>query len=522
MAQTQIDKENLSYFSDYVKAYTAQSYSMNNVMLSPQLLNLTLKDINMEGQSFSIEEIRQMVMNPHRNEQSLRKLSLHYYNTISLYKRLINFKSILLDFDWEPTPYTLDGKPITISDIHSNAFKRDYAEMSRFFNSFHVKKEFKKVLKNILLYDTYYTSIREYDNHIYLQELPSSHCIIDANSYLGYLFSLDFSYFMNSGVDINAYAPQLRAKYGEILKSKQQYNTQLPQRNGAWVYWHPMSPDDSWVFKYNDHFAGSVPPLLDALIDYSKIDTFKELEDTKKQLEAYKVIFATVPRMTNNKSGAHVDDFAISAEELGKFVSTVKESLKVDFKAAPLENFKAFDFSPAASEKDLLETELKNIMTQTGLSDSVTNPSTMNVSSSNIYKTVSSNEVADAYSQFETFCEYQVNRRTKKYKFKIKFVGTLFDREERKKSADSDMQNGIITPAIYSSRGIQMTDANNTTNMMYGLGFPELLRPVKTAATMSNDEKSAGAPKKSETELTDAGAQTLTTGANDEKKEAKL
>lgn len=54
-----------------------------------------------------------------------------------------------------------------------------------------------------------------------------------------------------------------------------------------------------------------------------------------------------------------MDDFAISAEELGKFIATVKESLgsnlgsksAVDFKAAPLENFKMFDFSPSASEK---------------------------------------------------------------------------------------------------------------------------------------------------------------------------
>lgn len=43
-----------------------------------------------------------------------------------------------------------------------------------------------------------------------------------------------------------------------------------------------MSPDDSWVFKYNDGFAGSVPPVLDMLLDYSKIDKFKDLEETKK------------------------------------------------------------------------------------------------------------------------------------------------------------------------------------------------------------------------------------------------
>lgn len=75
----------------------------------------------------------------------------------------------------------------------------------------------------------------------------------------------------------------LFAKYSEVLKLKEStYNPNLPQRNGAWVYWNTMSPDDSWVFKYNDGFAGSVPPVLDMLLDYSKIDKFKDLEEAKK------------------------------------------------------------------------------------------------------------------------------------------------------------------------------------------------------------------------------------------------
>lgn len=511
-------KDDVSYCTEFLKSYNSQSYSGQNYLLSPQLLNETLKNINMDGYNFSTDQIRKMVMSPHNFEQELRKLSYFYYQYISIYKRNIEFKSNVLDFDWEPIPYTLDGKPISQSDITSNAFKRDYAEMAKFFNNFNVKQEFQKVLFNVLLYDTYYTSTRTYDNHIYLQELPSSHCMIDANSYLGYLFSFDLSYFMNSGVDINAYSPSLRKKYSEVLKLKKStYNPNLPQRNGQWVYWNPMSPDDAWVFKFNNNFAGSVPPLLDMLIDYSKIDKFKELEEAKKQLEAYKVIFATVPRLTNNKSANKVDDFAISSTELGKFVAAVKQTLGsgVDFKAAPLEDFKAFDFSPSASEKDLLETEINNMLKESGISDSILTGGS-SVSSNNIYKLVTSEIVKSVYPQFANYCEYQINKNTKKYKFKIKFVGTIFDREERRKAANEDMERGIITPAIFSSRNIQMTDAANISNMMYGLGYPNLFRPIKTASTMSSDEKSAGGrTAKGDDQLTDAGEQTRNIGAND-------
>ena len=187
----------------------------------------------------------------------------------------------------------------------------------------------------------------------------------------------------------------------------------------------------------------------------------------------------------------------------------------VDFKAAPLEDFKAFDFSPSASEKDLLETEINNMLKESGTSDSILTGGS-SVSSNNIYKLVTSEIIKSVYPQFERFCEYQINRNTKKYKFKIKFVGTIFDREDRRKAANEDMERGIITPAIFSSRGIQMTDATNISNMMYGLGYPDIFRPIKTASTMSSNEKSVGGRTKlSDNELSDAGEQTRNIGANE-------
>lgn len=512
--------KDVSYCIDFLNAYNAMS-NTDKYFLSPQLLNDSLKNINMEGRPYPTEEIRKMVLAPHKFEQELRKLSYFYYNYISIYKRYIDFKASVLDFDWELVPYTLDGKAISQSDINSNAFKRDYGEVSKFFNSFNVKREFKKVLFNVLLYDTYYTSLRTYNGHMYLQELPSKYCMIDATSYLGYLFSFDLSYFMNAGIDLKSFSPELRKKYDEVRRSIQSedYRPNLPNRRGSWVYWCPLTPDDGWVFKYNCNFAGSVPPLLDMLIDYSKIDKFKDLDEAKQELEAYKVIVATVPRLSNTKSANKADDFAISSSELGKFVATVKDTLNksVDFKAAPLEDFKAFDFSSTATSDNIEETEISNMLKMSGLSEAVLGTGS-SVSAINLYKTVVAETTKILYPQFENFCEYHINKKTKKYKFKINFVGSIFDREDRRKAANEDMERGIITPSIFSSRGIQITDAVNVSNMMYGFGFPDLFKPIKTAATMSSDDKSnAGRNKVEDNELTEAGEQTRDIGANEGK-----
>ena len=507
-----------SYFSEYVKAYNSQNYSNYSYLLSPQILNTDLKNINMFSSSFTTSQVERMVMSPHNYELELRKLSFDFFNKVGIYKQQINLWSKLLTFDWDLIPYTKDGKPISASDFHSRAYQKDYAQVSNFFNNFKVKEEFSKVLWNLCMYDTYYTSLREYEGHMYLQELPSSHCMIDADSYLGYLFSFDLSYFMNSGVDINAYHPKLRTMYNKAINnSKMNYTQNMPKRNGKWVHWTPLLPDDAYVFKFNRMFAGSVPPLLSSMIDYSKIDKYKELEDTKKELEAYKVIFATVPRLTGNKTGNKTDDFAISATELGKFVSTVQDKLKnVDFKAAPLENFKAFDFSPSANESNLLATEYKNMMIQSGTTSALSMTDTVNMASAGIYKAFNSAIMSDVYGQFSHFCEYHINKKCTKFKWKIPFTGTIFDREERIKRSNEDMQNGIITSSIFSSRGIQITDVQNMTNMMYSMGFPENLRPVQTASTMSSKDHEAqtGRNKKDESELSDSGANTRNSDSN--------
>jgi len=515
MSDNQFSDE-LSYFSEFIKAYNAQAYGQNSFMLAPQMLNTSIKDLNMQTSNLDAKQVKRMVMQPHNFEQELRKLSLKFYQTISLYGQAIKIMANMLEFDWEPVPYLLTGAQLEPTDFSSEEYKSDFNIMSKFFNDFNVKQEFTKVLWNISMYDTYYSSIRTYEDHIYLQELPSSHCMIDANSYLGYLFSFDLSYFTNSGVDINAYSPGIRRLFSNAIQSSElDYNANLPSRNGRWIHWSPMTPDDAWVFKFNNQFAGSVPPLLSSLLDCIKIDKYKELEEKKKELEAYKVIFATVPRLTGNRSNNKADDFAISSEQLGQFVAGVKKTLSVDFKAAPLEDFKAFDFSPSASEKDLLDTELRNIMLQMGITDALSMTNTVNMASAGIYKTFNSVTMSKLYSQFNNFCEYQVNRMTKKYKFKIRHVGTMFDKDERRKNADSDMQNGIITPAIFSSRGIQLTDAKNVMGMMYSMGYPDEFRPIKTASTMSAEEKENGRARKDDDELSDSGAASRTSGSNE-------
>ncbi|MBU5332092.1 hypothetical protein KQI61_07760 [Anaerocolumna aminovalerica] len=522
----QNDQLEINYFNDYMSASSSPSF--HQYMFSPMMLNLALKELNMNTAELSLEQLEKMIKRPHENEQTLRKFAMHLYDTTTLFKRMCHMWADILTFDFYPKPYKEDGSPITLKEMKSKEFEADYQEMIKFFHMFNVKKEFSKVGFQCVLFDTYFTSLREYQGKYYLQELPSDYCMIDAESIFGYLFSFDLSYFMSGGVSTSAYHPKLRSAYSEALKNKyssNEYKVGLPnRRNGKWIQWNQMSPDDAWVFKFNRTFPGSVPPMIGEFSDYAKIPHYKDIQDIINELQSYKVIFGTVPLLKNNKGGNAADNFAISATELGKFSNSIKQSLKnIDFKAAPMDNFQSFGFDKSANTRTITEEEFKTLLLQSGVSDAALSPETMNMASSSIYKAVSSKFIENAlYPQCSDFCEYHINKRTSKYKWKIEFLGNIFDKDERSKQADKSLEQGFFTGKVLADKGLDFTTINNEINLMEFLGFPygNTLKPIKTASTMSSQEKDnlGGRPKLDENEKSDSAEVTDTYGSNEEKK----
>jgi hypothetical protein len=98
-------------------------------------------------------------------------------------------------------------------------------------------------------------------------------------------------------------------------------------------------------------------------------------------------------------------------------------------------------------------------------------------------------------SQFESFVNYHLSKVTLNYKFKVKFEGTEYDREDRIVNSLTDWQNGILTPQLSAARGLTVKEFNNSIGMMQSLGFPEKMKPIQTSHTMNGDEKKSGRPE---------------------------
>lgn len=496
--------------------------NFNPYFFNPLMQNMALKNINMNPNEPTRDNVKTMISNPKDHEQALRRLSQFLYNSQMSYKRMSHYLADLLTFDWYPEILNVYEE----KEMKKPTFKKDYETICNWFDKFNVKKEFRKALLKMSNEDGYFTCLRKDDDgDLFLQEMPIDWCLIDSSWKNGYLYSFNMNYFQQNGIDINGFPKEFKTYYKNVLdiqKNKKYYPNIRPElRNGQWMYWQQIKPDLGWVFKFHSHFAGLIPPFLGVFLDFIDIPTFKDMQLAKSELDVYKIIMGTVPRNKDDKSGNSKDNFAIQADTLAQFVQLVKNSLMnqyVDFKAVPLENLELFSFDNSADNSNVLANSLNNISTQSGIDKSLLNTDRPNISTMNLSKLVDSAFIDRLYSQFEDFCSYHINKLTKKYKVKIHFEGTIHDRKDRQEQSLTLAQNGIITPRLASSYGMSIKELTSSMLLMKYLGYPDNLTPIQSSFQMANNPNNPGGkPPKKEDDLGDNGDVTRTAGSNIEK-----
>jgi hypothetical protein len=475
---------------------------------NPILSNQYLKNINMNPTSRSRDEVDKLIENPKENEQALRRVSEYLYNTIMPYKKLVNYYADIPTFDISIYPVNAKEK-----DVSSDNFKKDYDKVWAWLDKFNYKKEFKKVLLGMLLEESKFTYLRKSETGYTFQEMPTDYCIIDAWSELGYLYSFNLLYFHQTGVDINGFSPEFKKYYRNYLdvKNNKKYHPNIkPElRNGQWFYWQQIKPEEGWVFKFDNTNAGSIPPFIGLFLDLIELDTYKTLQQAKTKLEASKLIFGTIPRNKDNKSGNKADDFAIKADTLAQFITLVQNSLPEGayFKALPVEDIKAIDFS-TNEKNDFLSNAIKNLHRLAGTDQALFNAEKPNATTMAASTRVDSAFVDKVYEQFETFLNYHINKETKKFKFKVKLSGTIFNEDDRMDQQLRLAQSGIITPELPSALHLTEKEMRLGVALMQSMGYPDNLKPLLTSYTSSN--KDGGRPKSKVTDLTPSGEDSRT------------
>lgn len=519
-----------------------------NNFLSPDSINSRMKQINLNPIAATEALLTSAMRDPKNHEEALQAFSQNFEIVSMVYKRLISYYTNMLSFD---ITYTSNAKP---EDYKLPRYKRDLEIAESFLDKFEYRKEFRSALRGMLRNDAYFATFFDLGNKYILQELPSDYCKITGRWEGGLLFSFDFTWFDQPGVDISMYPDWFKKKYVELNQRRKEayrdssstYKPYLPvgeRGNSYYMTWVDVPPDVGVCFKLAPELVTRLPYFTPLFNDLVLQPTVRALQQNMNMAEASKMIVGEVPLLNKDAKATVKDSIAISPALLGKFLALVKSAISdsVKITAAPLQNFKSIDFE---GNNEMYDSYIRTSLATSGVNTNLIFSSNVkpNVIETQLSLNVDEQLMSALYEQFEEYIGYQVNLKTKHFQFTFVFEGTDFfvNRDARFKKAIELFDKGIILPQkIAASMRMKPAELRRHMEEASAMGFVDMLTPpsfmqqkemaeinAKTAeknakiASENNQnqnpegQEEAGRPRKSDAELTDEGAETRASGAN--------
>jgi len=360
-----------------------------------------------------------------------------------------------------------------------------------------------------------------------MQQLPSQRCLVTGRWENGLLFSYDYSWFINAGIDINMYPDIFKKTYYELIMKNggsTKYIPSLPveqRMNSSWVWWGDCSPvDNFWGFKLSPQIATRIPFFAGMFPDLIMQPLIRGLQKSSLMASSVKFILGELPMLRDSKTKVS-DMFALDAAALAKFLKLLQSAINseaVRVGAAPLQNMNAVSFE---SDKDIYSTYTKTTLGTSGINGNLLFSADVkpNVEETRLSVNVDEMISFGLYNYFDRFVEYHVNRKTSKFKFGIKFEGSNFysDRERRWTMQKDNIGLGIINVSkIAAAQGQDPFVFQAQLAESKAMGFVDALTPIIPAAQTpaGGADSKGGAPTKKDTEISESGSETRQQGSN--------
>lgn len=500
---------------DFAKGYQEGAYS-------PLIQNDLMKKLNINARAPEKDDIENALKDPTNNEKNLVNYGQSYYFSSFMYKRNIEYLANLPAFDLEMSCINA-----TKDDYKSKQYERDYAKVKEFFNKFDYRAQFKEIMWNLLMEETYYGIFREFDTKSIIQQFPWDYATITGKFEYGFLYDIDMNYFLQGIVDIRCFPKSIQDKYKSVVvkadkNAKYSPSSKINRRTGQFALWTQTSPEDGfWCFKFNPNHALQVPFFTGMLPEMAIVPLMRNLQVDQSIAAARKLLVSSIPYLKEKKSSSVANQLAIDSEVLGKFIGLASQGIEKALKilALPTEDIKGIEFEN--TDKDTY----KNFMAITssllsGGKVIFAANERQNAVETQLSLNLDELLVESVYPQFANFLEYYVNKKTKKFKWQFRFVGCndQFDRERRQKEAFAYGDKGIVLPnKIASSIGLNKIELERELEEAKATGFDEKLIQLINVNTMSSKSGEAGRPQSETSALTDSGAETRARGSNIEK-----
>ena len=493
----------LTTFEDFALSFARalNSTSNNPVFYNPIWQNSILKDINMSPASFDRDTIEKLVSNPKNNEDALKDLSQYLMNVIMQFNRLVRYYSTILTFDYLHIPTNADE-----DDMKTPAFKKSRKKATEWVERLNPKTEFPKILEGVILEDAKFYYVRESDDSVALQEMPSKYCKIVGKTEYGYQYAFNMYYFLRAGININDYDSDFIEYFSDFLDNK--------NNKDQYFYWQKLDPLKAPCFKFDENRAGLTPPLMGLFLDSAEIANYKKLLKTKTTLEIVKILVNKIPMHSDSKGAQTKNNFAIDPDTAAKFTTMIQNVLPEGYKAltSPLE-VQPIDFNQSQNRDNIVGYGQDNFYNSAGTSPVMFGEKNLNGSGLEASQRVDEAYVMHMYRQFERFINAWLKTKTGKFRFKVMFPDiTIFNWEKKADQYLKGAQSGFSKSLYSVAIGVNPDDMLSLLMYENSLDIiSKYLIPLQSSHVQSGE---GGRPAESTGNLGDAGIKTRDANSN--------
>lgn len=429
---------------------------IGNTLFTPQLLHRNLVNLNNNPDVPDYDKLVKALKDAKHSTRTLQGYQEWMEMAEITFKRLLEYYSNILAFDLSYTCVNVKEK----SEYDTPKYKKDKKKVEDFLINFNYKKEFLKVVRQMMRTETGYYWLRnnkDASNPQYtLQLMPQEYCLTTGAWEKGYLYDFDMNYFLQTGVDINGYDDVFKEIMNQMYGEGQtiyDYNpsNKFDNRTGKFAFWtqtsplymHNGLPSGAWMFKLDDSNFNDVPFLSSLMRDAIMNIPTRKLQYDKDALGAYAYLIGEIKMLKSNEPNAT----AFDPVRLGTLLQIVKQALDkhIVVGAMPSEENKMYQYKD--ENATMAETQYKTTLA-TGASASRILYSSDKMSQEEVRNAILAdyNVMKKVYTQFNNFLDFYVNTLTKHYKFKFMLDGSSygFEREWRKEGIMKLAQTGIV------------------------------------------------------------------------------
>ena len=457
-----------------------------------------MRDLNKNQKSsvfkkYTKDDISKYLSSPDKNQKYMREAVRYIYGASSHFRRLIQYFVVLSDLSYVVSPCVIDT-----SKASPNKVRKNYRSVLDILQKMDIKNQFPKILTVCLREDTFYGTMRITDNSVVIQQLPSDWCNIAVIEDNVPNVSFNFSYF-DSDTDLLEYYPEeFRIRYDLYKKD----------RTGS--MWQELDAPNSFAVKCNSDILNyAVPPFMAILREIYDIEDYKSLKLARTELENYAML---VMNLGINDDGEWTIDYKKAVDFYKNLDSVVPEEIGTVLSPMKIDKI-SFEKSNIGDANTVADAE-KNLFTAAGVSQLLFNSDKSSANALLLSIKVDQAITYGIVKSIECVLNRFIHRQSYGRNFRVTFLDcSPFNRKELGDEYLKACQYGLPMISYFAATQGMSQDEVDCMNFLEDrvLGLTERFKPLRSSATLSSndadDESSAGAPEKEDTELTEQGEQ---------------